>query len=110
VAQMHAEVHGVTSTGANRDCDQCHSPASPLFGKVNIALKKDDGTVIHHEVARSVLESYHTSHIYALAGTRIKLLDKIGLALMGGGVFVVLGHMMVRIATIPARRRKNQPK
>jgi predicted CXXCH cytochrome family protein len=108
VAQMHAEVHGVTGTGAKRDCDQCHSPASPLFSKVTIALKKDDGTVIHHEVARSVLESYHTSHIYALAGTRIKLLDKLGLALTAGGLFAVMGHMMVRIATIPIRRRKNK--
>jgi len=106
VARMDAEVHRITGAGALRSCDQCHSPASPLFGQVTIALKKSDGTVVHHEVARAVLEGYHTNHIYALGGTRIKLLDKLGFGLVAGGFLAVLAHMLIRVATIPVRRPK----
>jgi hypothetical protein len=46
------------------------------------------------------------SHFYLLGGTRIKLLDKIGILIIAGGACAALGHLTVRILTIPFRRRK----
>lgn len=106
VAELQPLVHNITKEKAERNCEKCHSATSSFFDAVTIVLSKDDGTVNHHKVDRAALESYHTRHFYALAGTRMRLLDKIGIGLLAGGVFVVLGHLFVRVATIPVRRRK----
>ena len=63
-----------------------------------------------HRVERRVLESYYVNHFYAIGGTRVRLLDKIGLALIVGGLSVVSGHLFVRIVTAPARRRRKEKK
>jgi len=103
-------VHHVNRGKANRECEQCHNPNSPFFEDVQICLNKEDGTIDHHQVERNVLESYYVNHFYALSGTRVRLLDKIGLALVAGGVSVVIAHLTVRIATAPVRRRRREKK
>ncbi len=104
VKEMQPLVHQVLKEGAIKDCQECHAPDSPFFKAVTILLTKEDGTVDHYQVERSVLEGYHTSHFSALGGTRVRLLDKIGLAMIVGGMVVVLLHLSARLITIPVRR------
>ncbi len=105
---VHLEpiVHHVNRGGANRECEQCHIPSSPFFQDVQISLNKPDGTTAQFSVERDVLETYYVSHFYALGGTRIRLLDKIGLAMLVAGAGVVVAHLTARIVTIPVRRKR----
>nr|WP_320009868.1 cytochrome c3 family protein [uncultured Desulfobulbus sp.] len=105
VAAIDASAHGIVKQGAQKECGQCHSSNSSYFNEVNIVFPNPDGGIVHHKVDRSVLESYYVSHFYLLGGTRIKLLDKIGLIIVAGGVLVVLGHLTMRLLTIPWRRK-----
>jgi hypothetical protein len=108
VVEMVPTVHHVNRGGANRECEQCHNPESPFFQEVYMCLNKEDGTREHFKVERNVLESYYVNHFYALGGTRVRLLDRIGLALIIGGICVVMGHLSVRVATAPGRKRKKK--
>lgn len=108
VVDMVPEVHHVNRGGANRECEQCHNPESPFFQEVLICLNKEDGTRMSIKVERRVLESYYVNHFYAIGGTRVRLLDKIGIALIVGGLSLVAGHLSVRIFTIPVRRRRKE--
>jgi len=110
VVEMVPSVHHVNRGEANRECEKCHNPDSPFFSEVYICLNKPDGTREHHKVERRVLESYYVSHFYAIGGTRVRNLDKIGLVLIVGGLSVVAGHLFVRVATAPARRRRKEKK
>lgn len=101
-------VHQVNRGQANRECEQCHNPNSPFFQEVEICLSKDDGTTDRHKVDRKVLESYYVNHFYALGGTRVRLLDQIGLLLIAGGIAVAGCHLTVRILTAPIRRRRRE--
>lgn len=108
VVNVEPVVHHVNRGQANRDCAQCHNPTSPFFQEVYICLKKDDGTMQFDKVERKVLESYYVNHFYALSGTRVRFLDKIGIALLAGGFSVVAGHLTARIMTAPTRRRRKE--
>lgn len=108
VAEMDPAAHQVTAQGAERNCEKCHTPESPYFNAVTIALPKKDGSVDHHRVERAVLESYSLRHFYIYAGTRVKLLDWIGIVLLGGAACGVLGHLTIRILTIRLRRNKDK--
>ena len=110
VLELVPTVHHVNRGGANRECEQCHNPQSPFFEEVYIALNKEDGTGQRHKVERRVLESYYVNHFYAIGGTRVRYLDRIGLVLIVGGLSVVAGHLLVRIATAPARRKRKVEK
>jgi predicted CXXCH cytochrome family protein len=110
VLELVPTVHHVNRGGANRECEQCHNPQSPFFEEVYIALNKEDGTGQRQKVERRVLESYYVNHFYAIGGTRVRYLDKIGLVLIVGGLSVVAGHLLVRIATAPARRKRKVKK
>jgi len=110
VMEMVPTVHHVNRGGANRECEQCHNPQSPFFKDVYICLNKDDGTREFFKVERNVLESYYVTHFYALGGTRVRFVDRIGFALIIGGICVVLGHLSVRLLTAPIRRRKKEKK
>jgi hypothetical protein len=50
------------------------------------------------------------NHFYAIGGTRVRNLDKIGLVLIAGGLSVVAMHLLVRIATAPIRRKRKEKK
>ncbi|MBU0484388.1 MAG: cytochrome c family protein [Proteobacteria bacterium] len=111
VVEPGPAVHSVTKEGAIRECTQCHAPNSPFFSAVTIALSRTNGMVDHFEVDRAILEGYHTRHFSALGGTRIKLLDKIGLLMLVGAVAGIFTHLFARVVTIPIRRKrdKNSP-
>ncbi|MEW6427595.1 MAG: cytochrome c3 family protein [Thermodesulfobacteriota bacterium] len=106
LSEVQPVVHHVKRGEAKRSCETCHMPTSPFFAEVNITLKHDDGTVTHLPVERRVLESYYVNHFYALGGTRVRILDKIGFLLPVGGVLVVGLHLGARIATAPRRRKE----
>lgn len=110
VMEMMPTVHHINRGGANRECEQCHNPESPFFEDVYICLNKDDGTREFFKVERNVLESYYVTHFYAIGGTRVRFIDRIGFALIIGGICVVLGHLSVRLLTAPIRRRKKEEK
>ncbi len=106
VVAIEPVVHHVNRGAANRECEMCHIPTSLFFENVRFALNKEDGTTEHHQVDRKVLETYYLKHFYALGGTRIRLLDQIGLAMIAAGAGVVLAHLFMRILTIPTRKKK----
>ena len=110
VLELIPSVHHVNRGGANRECEQCHNPQSPFFEEVFISLNREDGTGERHKVERRVLESYYVNHFYAIGGTRVRYLDKIGLALIIAGLSVVTGHLLVRIVTAPIRRKRKEKK
>ena len=101
--QMTPEMHHVNRGKANSECETCHNPASPFFDEVVISINRDDGTTDTHKVERAVLSTYHLNHFYALGGTRVGLLDKIGLAMLAFAGIFVFGHLALRIATRSAR-------
>jgi predicted CXXCH cytochrome family protein len=110
VLELVPTVHHINRGGANRECDQCHNPESPFFEEVYISLNKEDGTRQLHRVERRVLESYYVNHFYAIGGTRVRNLDRIGFVLVIGGLCLVAGHLLVRIATAPVRRKRKEKK
>jgi hypothetical protein len=101
-------VHHVNRGKANRDCEQCHVPTSPFFEDVRISFNRDNGTTEHFTVERDVLSTYYVNHFYALGGTRVRILDQIGMAIVAGGLGVVFCHLTARIVTAPARRRRKE--
>ncbi|MEN8258415.1 MAG: hypothetical protein ABFS09_11195 [Thermodesulfobacteriota bacterium] len=107
VAETEAVAHQVNRGVAERSCEKCHTADSPYFNAVTIVLANEDGSVDHHQVELSVLESYSLRHFYLYAGTRVKLLDMIGIVLLGGAACGVLGHLTIRILTMRLRRKKD---
>ena len=108
VVELEPAVHSISKEHAVRDCTKCHAADSPFFSAVYIALAKSNGKADLFVVDRAVLEGYHTSHFSALAGTRIRLLDKIGFLVLAGTGFVVSMHLLIRLATIRIRRKKEE--
>jgi len=108
IVELEPAVHSISKDRAVRECTLCHAPDSPFFNAVTIALSKSNGRVDHFEVDRAVLESYHTSHFSALAGTRIRLLDKIGFLMLAGAASVVSLHLLTRLSTTRMRRKKEE--
>lgn len=109
VAEINPVVHQVNRGKANRDCSQCHSVTSAFFQDVRLTFDMEDGSVASYNVDRQALQTYFVT-FNALGTTRVRLLDKIGIALIAGGVAVVFIHLSARLLTIPLRRKnKNNP-
>ena len=108
VAETEPVAHQVNRGKAERNCEKCHTAESPYFNAVTIVLPNEDGSVDHHQVDRSVLESFSLRHFYLYAGTRVKLLDMIGIIMIIGAIAGVAGHLTIRILTIPLRRKNKK--
>jgi hypothetical protein len=99
---------------AVRQCDSCHDANSKFFKTVAMAVISPDGHEEHYRVNRSVLGSVFTllpiHQFYALGGTRIRLLDILGIAMVFGGMSLPVMHMLLRLLSIPIReaRRMNR--
>ena len=60
-------------------------------------------------VERHVLETYYVNHFYALGGTRVRILDKIGFAMLLAGAGIVSLHLSARIiASVSGKRNKGR--
>jgi hypothetical protein len=105
VADINSVAHQIDRGSAQKTCEKCHASDSPYFSAVSILMTSDDGTINRYDMDREILESYHVSRFYLLGGTRVKLLDKIGLLIIIGGTCAVLGHFIVRVCTVSIRRR-----
>lgn len=105
VAESTPEVHRI-SKDAVRDCNTCHSPQSPYLKSVNLILTKSDGEVSSYKVAKAVLSSFATAKFYLLNATKVEWVDIIGFILILGGVCFAGGHLLIRIITIPIRRKR----
>jgi nitrate/TMAO reductase-like tetraheme cytochrome c subunit len=105
VADIDSIAHQINRGAAQKTCEKCHASDSPYFNAVSIIMTRDDGTVDRYDIDREILESYYVSRFYLLGGTRVKLLDKIGLLIIAGGVFTAFGHFIIRACTISLRRR-----
>ena len=108
VAELEPSLHQVNRGEAKgQDCEVCHTADSPYFDAVTMVFTRDDRSAVHFDVSRDVLSSYYVQ-FYALGGTRVRVLDKIGIALIVGGLGVAGLHQTVRILTIPMRRRRRE--
>lgn len=99
-------IHQVTKVSAKRTCEDCHAPSSKFFDSVALMFVSNDGSAHKVKVDRKVLESYNVGNFYMPGGSRVRLLDKIGLlAILGAGCGVTL-HLLGRIVTAPMRKRR----
>jgi len=108
VADINSIAHQINRESAQKTCEKCHASDSPYFNAVSIILTMDDGSIERYNTDRAILESYYVSEFYLLGGTRVKLLDKIGILIIAGGACAALGHFIVRVVTIPSRRRRKK--
>lgn len=108
LSEHEALIHQVSKAAAQRNCEDCHLPASPFFDAVTLFFVHEDGTFDHFVVDRDVLETYTLSNFYMPGGTRIRELDIIGVFLIIGAVLGISGHQIGRIVTLPIRRKRNE--
>jgi predicted CXXCH cytochrome family protein len=99
---------------AVKQCDSCHDANSKFFKTVAMAIIAPDGHEEHYRVNRAVLGSVITllpiNQFYAIGGTRIRLLDVLGILMVFGGMSVPIVHMTLRFLTIPIREAKRMNK
>lgn len=108
VAELEPSLHQVNRGEAKgKDCQVCHTPDSPFFDAVTMVFSREDRSAEHFDVSRDVLSSYYV-HFYALGGTRVRMLDLIGIVLIAGGLAVAGLHQSARILTEPMRRRRRE--
>jgi hypothetical protein len=104
---VHA--HDITTKDkALRQCEACHSAGSSFFNTVAIAAAGADGREVYHQAAPRILSSAYgvilLKRFYVMSGTRITLMDYIGLAMILGGIAVPVVHGTVRLLTARLRR------
>ncbi len=104
VADVDKRAHQIHAHSAQNECVECHSADSPYFQEVCIIMTYGDGSVEEFSADRKVLESYHLSHFYLLGGTRVSLLDKLGILIFAGGVLGAFSHLFIRVVTLPKRK------
>ncbi|MGC2063733.1 MAG: hypothetical protein WA610_12205 [Thermodesulfovibrionales bacterium] len=99
---------------AVRQCDNCHDANSKFFKTVAMAIIAPDGREEHYSVNRAVLGSVFAllpmNQFYALGGTRIRVLDILGIAMVFGGMSLPVMHILLRFLTIPIREAKRMNK
>jgi predicted CXXCH cytochrome family protein len=99
---------------AVRDCEYCHRADTDFYKSVSIVLFKSDGRPTLHTAKQEVLGSIFTilpaSQFYVLGGTRIGLLDIIGIIAVLGGIAFPIGHIAIRIITSPIRTLRKMGK
>jgi hypothetical protein len=93
-----------------RQCDSCHSATSASFRNVVLITSTADGREERYPVDRVVLGSVYSfvplRQFYALGGTRLRLLDYLGLLMIIGAVSVVAVHSTARVMTATARAER----
>ncbi len=107
VADMDPSIHAITKD-AIKECSQCHSTKSPILSNLFLTLTKSDGGAENYPLSKEVLSSIYPIRFYLIEGTRIKLIDIIGVLIVLGGIGFAGGHLTVRLLTIPLRRREKK--
>jgi hypothetical protein len=110
---MNDAVHAHNLTGkdkALRQCEGCHSADSSFYDSVAIAAAGPDGREVYHEVNPKILGSAYgvllLKRFYVMSGTRITVMDYVGLAMILGGMAVPVVHGTIRMMTARLRRER----
>ena len=97
--------HKITSEAIG-DCEVCHAGDSAMLANAKFELTGDHGNMTMVPVESKAASSFYIRDFYVLGGTRICLLDLIGLLLFVGGVSVVILHAGVKVLTKPIREKR----
>jgi hypothetical protein len=97
-------------TEAVRQCEWCHSANAQFFQTVSMAVARADGREALYDVDADALKSVYAmlplNQFYVLGGTRVKMLDYIGGAMVLGGMMVPIAHGTLRALTARLRRQR----
>jgi deoxycytidylate deaminase len=90
------------------DCTYCHAKGPGAVKSSSIALPQEDGSVTCIPVEKgAILESMNSiPDMYLMGSSRNNLMNKVGLAILGGGMVMPVGHGMLRFLTRRNRNRK----
>ncbi len=109
--QRHAH-HLAPKMQAVRQCEYCHSANSAFFQSVSMAVAKPDGTEKLYKVDAAALSSVFAmlplNQFYVLGGTRLKVMDYLGAAMILGGIAVPVVHGTLRMLTARLRRARQR--
>ncbi len=97
---------------AVRQCDYCHSANSAFFQSVSMAVAKPDGTEKLYTVDSAALGSVFAmlplNQFYVIGGTRLRIMDYLGAAMILGGIAVPVVHGTFRVLTARLRRQRQR--
>lgn len=97
-------------SSAVKNCERCHSADSEFFKYVAVAVIRADGKPTIFEAKQEVLGSLVSilplSKFYVLGSTRIWLLDILLILAVVGGASFPIGHIALRLLTIPVREAR----
>ncbi|MDP2168469.1 MAG: cytochrome c3 family protein [Thermodesulfovibrionales bacterium] len=98
------ESHHLASKGkAVRQCDNCHNANSEFFKSVAMTVVDNNGREEFYAVKPQVLSSIFAllplNQFYVMGGTRVKLLDFLGVFMVIAGASFPAAHIMIRILT-----------
>jgi hypothetical protein len=97
---------------AVKECEQCHNADSKFFRNVSVAIVRADGTEMlfdaRQEVLGSLFSTLPAGQFYVLGGTRLRLLDYVGILMVVGGATFPIAHLALRALTAPIRRNRKE--
>ncbi|MEW5745694.1 MAG: multiheme c-type cytochrome [Nitrospirota bacterium] len=97
---------------AVKECEQCHNADSPFFRNVTVAIGKSNGKMVRIEAQQEVLGSLFSvipaGQFYVLGGTRLRMLDFVGILMVIGGATFPLAHLAIRALTAPIRKNRKE--
>lgn len=90
------------------DCTYCHAKGPGAVTSSSIALPLDDGSVTSIPVEKgAILESLNSiPDMYLMGSSRNEMMNYVGLAIIGGGMVMPIGHGTLRFLTRRNRNRK----
>jgi predicted CXXCH cytochrome family protein len=105
----YSEAHQLSiKKNAVRECESCHSKDSKFFRTVTLAVIKADGRVATFSAQTGTIGSLGaagtTGNFYVLGGTRITILDWLGMLMVVGGMLFPLAHISLRMMTVRLRK------
>lgn len=104
--------HLASKMKAVRQCEYCHSAGSEFFKAASIVVSKADGREKRYSVDSAALGSVFAvlpmNQFYVLGGTRLWILDMLGLVMLAGGIAVPVVHGTIRAATAKRRAARHK--
>ncbi len=95
---------------AIKNCATCHDPEAKFVGRLEI--NEENGKVERIALEKSAVNSAYAipniKDFYVLGLTKISLLDLLFVVALIAGAGVVIGHVSLRIITIPVRRKRRE--
>jgi Ni/Fe-hydrogenase b-type cytochrome subunit len=107
----YSEAHEFSvKKSAVRECESCHSKDSKFFKNVTLAVIKADGSIARFGAEPGILGTLSSAgavrQFYVLGGTRLGVLDWLGILMIIGGMLFPVAHIAIRVATVSLRKSK----